>query len=1217
MDMHHIITDGVSQQIFVKEFSAFYDGDSLPALPALQCRYRDYAEWQSGKIQRDHIKQQEKYWLERYAGDIPVLNLPIDFSRPVVQSFEGKYILFSIDKEATIALNALATYQDATLYMVLLSLFTLLIAKLSGQEDIIIGSPSAGRRHADLQLIIGMFVNTLVMRNHPTGDKTLRNFLQEVKECTLQAFENQDYQFEDLVEKVSVSRDTAHNPLFDVMFALQNMDEKGEATPVSPEDPFPYKNEKGIAKFDITLVAVEMTNSIDFSFGYCTALFKEETIRRFITYFKNIVSIILENPDRRIADIEILTTQERQQILFDFNESEKPYPNDITIPRLFEEQVERTPENIAVVGVTPENERRELTYRELNEHALQLTRYLLSIGAAENELVGLMVNRSIEMIVGILGILKAGCGYVPLNPKAPSARSEYILQECSSKRLVTTRNMTSKIDFEIETIFLDGQDYDLDDASISLPTPGFNDLAYVIFTSGSTGKPKGVPITHSNFCPLIHWGYRDLGINSDDRFIQNLSYYFDWSVWEIVLGITTGASLYMVPDELLLNPAVCIPFMNDNRITVLHITPSQYLYFINAGHPLETLKYLFLGAEKLSIDLLRRSIESVNAECRVFNMYGPTECTIIAAVLEIDRSGEKTFENISSIPIGIPTGNTSLLVLDRYLNLCPVNVTGELYISGDCVAQGYLNRPELTSEFFIRSTRTYWTNRSNSLFYKTGDLVKWLPDGNIEFFGRIDLQVKIRGFRIELGEIESRLVTHPSVREAVVIDLQKENGEKYLCAYIVFKSPVESSELKEHLSDNLPDYMIPSHFITIESIPLNPNGKLDRKALPKPVRDDSDSEAIVFPRNETEEKLAAAWARVLEIDKNSIGIDEDFFRLGGHSLKATVMISEISGEFKIKVPLVQVFTTPTIRKLAAYIEENSRKIPFSGDEKSVLLREAVTETEDVAPNLFFIHDGTGEVEGYIDFCNHLEIQFNCWGIRAERFQNPSPRNITIPSLAKEYIGTMKKIQSEGPYRIAGWSLGGTIAFEIANQLEMNGESVQFLALIDSPPPQEYPINNFFEFTRASELHHACNYFPDNREIKKKLAEQPDIDSLWISIIKYLEENHFDLDILKQSIPGNLASVIPNVDRLSIRQLVEYFNLIRSLDRARQFYLPSRHISTPVLYFAASESKMIPKAYWNKFTNSPIKYLEIEGDHFSIFRLPGTSNFAKMFSNQFI
>ncbi|UCH97465.1 MAG: amino acid adenylation domain-containing protein, partial [Candidatus Aminicenantes bacterium] len=812
VDIHHIISDGVSQEILEKDFRTLYR-DRDEELPPLRIHYKDFSQWQNSEKEKENIKRQEAFWLKQFEGEIPVLNLPTDYPRPAIQSFAGDNLEFEIPEEYTRRLNTLALKEKATLYMVLLAVYIVLLSKLSSHEDIVVGTPVAGRRHADLQTIIGMFVNTLALRNSPRGEKTLRKFLFDVKTQTLNAFENQEYPFEELVERVEVNRDVARNPLFDVMFALHNISGE-EEKPGPPEqtpgpdpetlekdkpDIKPYENRT--SKFDLTLTAINLGHRLLFSFQYCTRLFKKETIQRFSDYFNKIIIDILENEDQRIRDIEIVPAGEKSMVLEVFNDTGPSLPREKTMPQLFEEQSARSPDNIAVFEMAGGN-RLSLTYRQLDETSNQLAGYLQNQGVKGNDFVGLKVGRSCEMIVGILGILKAGCAYVPLDPKAPEPRNQSILRECQVKLLLTPKELEkdnyanqSGIKPEIEI------------------TP--NCFAYTIFTSGSTGIPKGVPITHSNLSPLLHWGYRELGIALADRTLQNLSYYFDWSVWEILITLTTGAGLYIAPEEILLNPEESIGFMREHAITALHVTPTQFGYIANLGQPLAALKYLFIGAEKLSADLVQRSFQLVNKGCRVFNMYGPTECTIITAVLEINPSQLQEFKNLSSVPIGGPVGNTRFLILDKYLKLSPISVTGELYIGGDCTASGYLNNPELTNEKFdhdlqdyqdfqdkrkkVPGNRIYTSYMSHmsyisylsSRLYKTGDLARWLEDGNVEFLGRIDHQVKIRGHRIELGEIENHLLGHPEVKEAVVLAISGPNaatqgdGDGYLCAYIV------------------------------------------------------------------------------------------------------------------------------------------------------------------------------------------------------------------------------------------------------------------------------------------------------------------------------------------------------------------------------------------------------------------------------------------------
>jgi len=826
--------------------------------------------------------------------------------------------------------------------MVLQAIYFIFLSKLTNQEDINVGTPIAGRRHPDLEPIIGMFVNTLVLRNYPLGEKSFPGFLKEIKERTLAAFDNQDYPYEDMVDLVAANRDTNRNPLFSTMFALQDT-----TTPVIRVMGLkltPIAHQGETAKFDLVLIGEEVEGMLSFTFEYRTQLFTAATIRRFIGYFNKIVDSIIADPTVKLAEIEIISAQEKQQILEEFSHIQGEYPGDKTILRLLAEQVERTPNHLALVDKEEERKGRRvegkniyITYRELNESSKRLAYLLRERGVKPGMLVGMMVNRSLEMIVGILAILKTGSGYVPLDPNAPAARKKYILEECNVGILLTTAKFQDKTEVEekfIETMTIDISPHLSSPASTLTSTSPSQastaDLAYVIFTSGSMGKPKGVPITHANICPLLHWGYRHLGLNHHDHVLQNLSYYFDWSVWEIFITLTSGAGLYITAEEVLLNPAACLEFILKNDITVLHITPTQFeataKAAIDSGQTLKTLEHLYIGAEKLTYHLLESTLALVKEDCRLFNMYGPTEASIMSAVLEIHKSDYTGYKEISGIPIGKPIANAHLLVLSKGLNICPVNITGELYISGDGLTGGYLNQPELTAEKFIKMSGFYRSYRSykSYIIYKSGDLVRWLPEGNIEFLGRIDLQVKIRGYRIELGEIEKRLLTHKKIKQSAVMVLEKGDGssaDKYLCAYLVADKDIDTAEVKKYLTRELPDYMVPPYFVILDRLPINPNGKIDRRALPVPGITDP-NRAYTAPRNEIEKKLIEIWRQLLMVEK--IGIHDDFFASGGHSLKVLNLVNAIQKEFNVKINFQDIFLYPTVAELYDLIRQSER-----------------------------------------------------------------------------------------------------------------------------------------------------------------------------------------------------------------------------------------------------------------------------------------------------
>ncbi len=929
VDMHHIISDGASVEILAREFSLLYAGQELPYL-GLRCR--DYSEWQNSGVLHEIMKQQEPFWLAELAGETPALHLPYDYPKPAVRCFTGGRFTFAIKKENVRVLKARAADASTTLFTVLLAVYNVFLSKICGQEDMVVGTITEGRGRPGLESIIGMFVNALPLRNFPAGEICFNRFLGEVKQRALAALSHRDYPYEDLVEKTGVTLSTVF-ALLDLRFAEIEI----PGLRLAPYDYF-----TGTAKYDLLLLAAEGKEDLNFIFEYSTACFRAETVRRFSGYFARVVSAVAEHPQVKLSEIEILSGEEKQQILCEFNETGRGYPTDKTICRLFADQVRLTSDGIALVDTGRENLEGTLflSYRQLAEESGRLASFLVRRGVKANGLIGILVERGRFMLTGILGILISGCGYVPLNPKAHLSRNRYILKECGVKILLTTGSLKEEVEklasSGVETVFIDEMDCRVGaQDSVPEPTPPFGHpseeenscgaggIAYVIFTSGSTGRPKGIAVSHANFCPLLFWGYEELGISPGERTIQNLSYYFDWSVWEIFITLTTGAALYLVLDDVLLEPGRCIDFINLHGITILHITPTRYQYIVGGDRTLETLKYLCIGAEKLSFDLLERSITSVNEDCRVFNMYGPTEATIMSAVLEIKKHGYARYRDLGSVPIGRPIANFQLLILDKNLHLCPLNVPGELGIAGSGLARGYLNRLELTAEKFAANSLSTFNFQ---LIYKTGDLTRWLPDGEIEFLGRIDQQVKLRGFRIELGEIEKHLLAHPGVKEAVVRirEDDKYSKDKYLCAYLIAGRKIDPAELREFLSADLPSYMIPSYFVALDRMPLTPNGKIDHKALPEPDRAAMNDEYSA-PRDEVEKKLAALWSGVLGIETDKIGIHSDFFECGGHSLKAADLTTGLHKEFAVRLPLVEVFKNPTIKELAKVVKKLSVK----------------------------------------------------------------------------------------------------------------------------------------------------------------------------------------------------------------------------------------------------------------------------------------------------
>jgi tyrocidine synthetase III len=920
IDMHHIVSDGISQRLLLEELMELYSGKELPVL---NIQYKDYALWQNNRAAMGLLKEQEEFWLKEIAGEIPVLELPTDFPRPMSRDFTGSVFPFELDREKTEALEKIAMDEGATLYMVLIAVYTILLSRLSNQEDIIIGTPVGGRGHADLEHVVGMLVNTLALRNYTNPEKTLKAFISEVSDRTLEAFENQDYPFEDLVEKAAVNRDIRRNPVFDVMFSFFNNSREGgiDSLQIPGLKLSTRDYDHHMSKFDLTLNGLKIDHQLHFVFEYRTNLFKQETIARLAGYFKSLLSLIIKNSNTKICQIELTTPQEKQRILYEFNDTDADYQKDKTIYECFEAQVERTPEKIAVSGTAKNTGKHHtLTYGELNQKANQFARHLREKGVRADTIVGIMIKRSVEMIIGIFGILKSGGAYLPIDSNYPGERISYILRDSHTGLLLSHNRLLNKIEGECQVIDPGKDEFRFNDISNLGKVNTAKNLSYVIYTSGSTGKPKGVAIEHRSVINRLNWMQKAYPISIGDVILQKTPVVFDVSVWELFWWSFQGSSLYLLGHGEEKNPDAIIAALENHHISVMHFVPSMFHYFLtyleaNPGScQAESLKHLFCSGEALlpqHVKLFNR-VFADNKKTRLINLYGPTEATVDVSYYNCLKE-----LNIDRIPIGKPIDNIKLFVVSAGLNLQPPGIAGELCISGAGTARGYLNNIELTGKKFIANPFPVGGDR----LYRTGDSCRWLEDGNIEFLGRIDRQVKIRGFRIELGEIESLLLKHNRIDEAVVVT----RGDN-LCAYIVpgEGQRISTTDLTVFLSNELPDYMIPGYFVFLERMPLTINGKIDYKALPAP--DTGDESAL--PQNETQKKLAAIWAEVLGIEKSTIGIDANFFKMGGHSLKAIMLTTRIHKAFNTKIPLVDIFKHPTIGKLAIYLKE-SVESPFT------------------------------------------------------------------------------------------------------------------------------------------------------------------------------------------------------------------------------------------------------------------------------------------------
>ncbi|AVH63712.1 non-ribosomal peptide synthetase [Nostoc sp. 'Peltigera membranacea cyanobiont' N6] len=911
--LHQIVGDFCSLEIMISELCALYKAMSTTGyayakgeaaqLSAQNYQYQDYVKWSEQMLASSDGESLLTYWQQQLSGELPLLNLPTDRPRPQIQTYNGASRFFTIEQELRQLLTELATREGASLYILLLTALQILLLRYTNQEDILIGSPMENRSRSEFENIVGHFTNPVVLRGDLSGKPTFKELLERSHSCVLNAQDHQDYPFSLLLEQLQPVRNPSFSPLYQVAFVCDRshlMDMDGLILEsIIPES-------KGAA-FDLTLTILEGTDSLKGTWNYNTDLFDDSTIARMMGHFVTMLSAIVANPQQRIDQLPMLTQSEERQLLIEWNDTQVDYAFDKCIHQLFEEQSLRTPEAVAVVF-----ENQQLTYHELNCRANQLAHYLRSNGVGADVLVGICVERSLEMLVGLLGILKAGGAYVPLDPEYPQDRLKFMLEDAQVPVLISQQRLLDRLpEYQGKLICLDEVWSEIlqnkQNNPIEVVTP--TDLANVIYTSGSTGKPKGVMVEHSGLCNLAQAQIQAFGLDGDSRVLQFASFSFDACISEILMALGSGARLYLGTKDSIMPGMPLIERLKNDAITHVTLPPSALA--ILPVEELSTLQAIVVAGEACPVELMRQWSKGRN----FFNAYGPTEASVCAAIAKCTPLDQKT-------SIGRPIDNTQIYILDQNLQPVPVGVPGELHIGGAGLARGYLNRSELTQEKFIPNPFNNSKFKiQNSKLYKTGDLARYLPDGNIEYLGRIDNQVKIRGFRIELGEIEAALSQHPHVQASCVIAREDNRGDKRLVAYIVLQPEQTPTvqELRSFLKERLPEYMVPSAIVLLESLPVTPNGKIDRRALPAPEPSSESRDKYVAPRTPIEEILALIWQQVLKVEL--VGRYDNFFELGGHSLLATQLVSRVRSSLKVELPLRSLFAAPTIAQLALLIQQ--------------------------------------------------------------------------------------------------------------------------------------------------------------------------------------------------------------------------------------------------------------------------------------------------------
>ncbi|RCJ36541.1 non-ribosomal peptide synthetase [Nostoc punctiforme NIES-2108] len=1215
LNLHHIVADGWSIGVLIKELGVLYKalaGDKRclttshsvsTLLPELPIQYADFAQWQREWLQgvaangTSPLQSQLVYWQKQLNG-ISVLNLPTDRLRPAVPSYRGAKQFLELPHTLTQALEALSSQEGVTLFMTMLAAFQTLLYRYTQQEDIAVGSPIANRNRSELEGLIGFFVNSLVLRTDFSGKVTFRELLNRVREVTLEAYSHQDLPFEKLVEELHPERDLSYHPFFQVVFSLQNT--PIETLELSGLTLSLFDFDSKTAKLDLEFHLWQDLESLKGQMVYSTDLFDDKTITRMLGHFQTLLKSIVANPEQRISDLSLLTVQERQELLIDWNDTKRDYSGNKCFHQLFEAQVQETPDANALVF-----DDEQLSYKELNIRSNQLAHYLKKLGVVPDVLVGIYVERSLVMIIALLGILKAGGAYLPLDPSLPQERLNFILEDAQVSVLLTQEKLLKHFeDFLNPIICIDKDWATITQHSKENPSSVVksDNLAYVIYTSGSTGKPKGVLLQHQGLSNLAASQIDVFNIQPINRILQFASLSFDASIFEIVMALQTGATLYLANKESLLPGQTLLQLLREKAIT--HVTLPPAVLAVLPTESLPALQTIICAGESCTDDIVKRWWKS---QRRFFNAYGPTEATVWSTVAEISHIIEKP-------PIGRPIPNTQIYILDKYLQPLPIGITGELYIAGEGLAQGYLNCPELTTEKFVPNP---FNDKKGAQLYKTGDLARYRPDGNIEFLGRIDNQVKIRGFRIELSEIETVLSKHKSVQKAVVIVKENISGNKYLVAYIVLNVEMQnfSSLLRKFLKEKLPEYMLPKAFVMLDSLPLTASGKVDRLAL---TELDSPASGLIDktfipPRTPTESTLAKVWAEVLNIER--VGIYDNFFDLGGDSLLTVRLMKQIHKHFERELPLSSLFLNPTIESLATSLSSQGDSLPWS---PLVPIQPAGS-----SPAFFCVHPIFGVVFPYYELAQNLGKNQPFYGLQPIGLDGESSPLTRIEDMAAHYIEALRRVQPKGPYFLGGWSFGGWVAFEMAQQLQKSGEEVALLAVLDTlaPIPGNIPsLGSGFKFMLTTVARYIWPFFLDyfyliiaiaNNRINSLTSRLTNFNkivrnSFWESLTRSLQTNLFSHFIRKEDATVNIIpeeSKLRLLSELAIRPMLRVFY---ANSQAVLNYVPQAYPKRINLFRTKVQSSIAKEDSsmgWDQIIVGGTEIHHIPGNHLTMLRKP--------------
>jgi len=1181
--IHHIAADGWSLFLLLQDLGQIYPAEregraAVPARPAQTIL--GHARWQEVMLASAEGRAHEVYWLSKLAGAPNSLSMPTDRPRSASVAEHGASLSIDLGRELSDAVRAFAAAEGTTPFVVLLTAYQMLLYRYTGQPEVVVGSPSYGRDHAEFANVVGYLINTIPLKAAFADELTVRELLARTRDTVLEGIQHQDYPFSLIVEKLHPDRDTCRPPVFQTLFSLQKFQEVAGLEDLinNPDsqmrvefggltlEAFPIPQLEG--QFELAMELAEKGAVYDGVIKYDSALFDVSTMRRLSSHYTTLLRSMVASPKTDISQLPLLTSEERKDLVAGLNVTERLYPREQTVVELFDQQSARRPSAEAL-----RFEGASLSYAELHVRSTRLARHLLSFGIGAESLVGLCLERGLDLVISILAILKAGAAYVPLDPAFPAERLRYMAEDSGAKILITQRALAERSfsGLDLECVYLDEDQAQINHQSNESlpPLAGPSNRAYVLYTSGSTGRPKGVEIEHRALTNFLCSMAREPGLTQNEVLLAVTTLGFDIAGLELFLPLVSGARIELASRETAMDGVALARTLSNSGATVMQATPATWRMLFDSGWRGDRSLKVLCGGEAMDRELAARLVSSCAS---VWNMYGPTETTIWSSLARIESD---------EVTIGRPIANTRMYVLDNHREPVPRGVVGELWIAGDGVARGYLNRPELTAERFVADPF-----RPGERMYRTGDLARHLADGRLECLGRIDNQVKIRGYRIELGEIETVLHTHPQVQGCVVAARSENESDARLIAYVVPGSAERPSteELRTYLQTLLPDYMIPSGFVFLDAIPLTPNGKLDRNALSTLENNLPDQKAeYVAPRNEVEERMAEIWADVLGVKK--VGVFDHFFELGGHSLSATRLLAWLKAAFEIDLPLRSLFIDPTIAGLSKHIvyDPSTQRYRYL-DQIPRFKRLVPVQPKGSRIPLFLVAgfwDAEDTMRTLSGFIPHLGLDQPLYGFQPRWVEGNAERYSGVEEAASEFLAELLSVQPNGPYQLGGDCVGGVIAMAMADELMRRGEKVQLLVLLDTHKPSW--IRSLVMGLSVSWRHHVQ---PRTKHIMEVIDQ--------IMTARHHVRRQLVRDLARRKIHGDKAKPTVEVERDRLHRL--RLDYIRTMYRHRLKNYPGK----VTLIINEKQYKFDKSLGWGGIASGGIDTLATPGDHLTRF-----------------